>query len=131
MKIRIYYHHTDCGGVVYYSKYLDFLEEARTDFFEQNNLPLTKLYDQGVFFVVARQEIDYKSPAKYLDTLDIKTWVEDVSNVRVNFGYEAKNQEDRVIIRAKTVMVCVDKSLKPQAFPEDVKKKIENLKVKP
>ena len=128
MKKRIYYHHTDCGGVVYYSRYLDFLEEARTDFFEQNSLPLTKLYDQGVFFVVARQEIDYKSPAKYLDVLDIKTWVEDLSNVRVNFGYEIKNQENTVIAKAKTVLVCVDKNLKPQAFPTDVKNKIESLK---
>lgn len=130
MKKRIFYHHTDCGGVVYYSRYLDFLEEARTDFFEQNNLPLTKLYDQGVFFVVARQEIDYKFPAKYLDVLDIKTWVEDLSSVRVNFGYEIKNQEDKLIAKAKTILVCVDNNLKPQAFPQDIKNKIESLKIK-
>jgi len=129
MKIRIYYHHTDCGGVVYYAKYLEFLEEARTEFFEDNGLPLTKLYDKGVFFVVARQEVDYKFPARYLDTLDIKTWIEDISNVRINFGYEVKNQEDKLIIQAKTILVCVDKNLKPQAFPEEIKKKIESLKV--
>ncbi len=27
---RIYYHDTDCGGVVYYANYLKHLEEART-----------------------------------------------------------------------------------------------------
>ncbi|MCM8770836.1 MAG: acyl-CoA thioesterase [Candidatus Omnitrophica bacterium] len=131
MKKRIFYHHTDCGGVVYYSRYLDFLEEARTEFFEENNLSLTKLYEQGVFFVVARQEIDYKFPARYLDVLDIKTWIEDVSNVRLTFGYEIKNQEDKLIASAKTILVCVDNSFKPHAFPEEIKKKIEVLKLKP
>ncbi|MDD5044727.1 MAG: thioesterase family protein [Candidatus Omnitrophica bacterium] len=129
MKIQIYYHQTDCGGVVYYAKYLEFLEEARTEFFEENGLPLTDLYKGGVFFVVARQEIDYKAPAHYLDVLDISTWIEDVSNVRVNFGYEIKNQAGKVIVRAKTIMVCVDKNLRPQAFPEEIKKRLEGLKV--
>ncbi|MCM8782255.1 MAG: acyl-CoA thioesterase [Candidatus Omnitrophica bacterium] len=131
MKKRIFYHHTDCGGVVYYSRYLDFLEEARTDFFEANNLPLTELYEQGVLFVVAHQEIDYKFPARYLDVLDIKTWIEDLSNVRINFGYEIKNQENKLIASAKTILVCVDKFLKPKAFPEEIRKKIEALKLKP
>ena len=124
MKIRIYYHHTDCGGVVYYSKYLDFLEEARTDFFEQNNLPLTKLYDQGVFFVVARQEIDYKAPAFYGDTLEINSRLSNVGNARIEFSYEIKNQEGKVISLAATIMACVNKDFKPQSIPQEVKSKL-------
>lgn len=41
MKIKIYYHHTDCGGVVYYAKYLEFLEEARSKFFEDKGIART------------------------------------------------------------------------------------------
>ena len=60
MKIKIYYHHTDCGGVVYYAKYLEFLEEARTEFFDHRGILVKELIKQGVLFVDARQEIDYK-----------------------------------------------------------------------
>lgn len=37
MKVKIYYHDTDCGGVVYYANYLKYLEEARTEYFEEKS----------------------------------------------------------------------------------------------
>jgi len=43
MKIKIYYHHTDCGGLVYYGTYLEFLEEARTELMEQKGVALKEL----------------------------------------------------------------------------------------
>jgi YbgC/YbaW family acyl-CoA thioester hydrolase len=66
MRVRIYYHHTDCGGVVYYANYLKFLEEARTQFMEGKGVFIKDLIKQGVLFVVCRQEIDYKSQALYV-----------------------------------------------------------------
>ncbi|MDD5465454.1 MAG: thioesterase family protein [Candidatus Omnitrophica bacterium] len=124
MKKRIYYHHTDCGGVVYYAKYLEFLEEARTEYFEQKNASIKLLADSGFMFVVARQEIDYKFPAKYGDQLDIQAQVGAISGVRIEFLHEIYNQDKQIIVKAKTTLVCVDKNLKPQAIPEDLRKKI-------
>jgi len=124
MKKRIYYHHTDCGGVVYYANYLEFLEEARTEYFEQKNASIKLLADSGFMFVVARQEIDYKFPAKYGDELDIQTQVGAITGVRIEFLHEIRNQDKQIIVQAKTILVCVDKSLKPQAIPEDLRKKI-------
>jgi acyl-CoA thioester hydrolase len=119
MKIKIYYHHTDCGGVVYYARYLDFLEEARTEFLAQRGVSVNELADQGTLFVVARQEIDYKLPSHYGDTLQIDTRVTDVSRVKINFEYEIKNQKGQLVSKAKTVLVCVDKDLRPKAIPEE------------
>jgi acyl-CoA thioester hydrolase len=124
MQKRIYYHHTDCGGVVYYANYLNFLEEARTEYFAQKNASIKHLADSGVMFVVSRQEIDYKFPAVYGDDLDIQTQVGQITGVRVEFLHEIYNQNQRLIIKAKTILVCVDKTLKPQAIPEDLRKKI-------
>jgi len=124
MKKCIYYHDTDCGGVVYYANYLKFMEEARTEFFAQRNSSIKELADSGTMFVVARQEIDYKFPAKYADELDIQTRVGDVSRVRIEFLHEIYNQDKQIIVKAKTLLVCVDKNLKPQAIPEDLLKKL-------
>jgi acyl-CoA thioester hydrolase len=124
MKQRIYYHHTDCGGVVYYANYLNFLEEARTEYFAKKNASIKDLADSGVMFVVARQEIDYKFPAVYADELEIQTQVAQMTGVRLEFLHEVYNQNKKLIIKAKTILVCVDKTLKPQAIPEDLRKKL-------
>lgn len=124
MKIRIYYHHTDCGQVVYYAKYLEFLEDARTEFLEKRGVSVKALADCGILFVVARQEIDYKSPAFYGDILDIDTHLTNISGVKLEFEYEIRNQDGKVVCVAKTIMVCVDSNFKPQGIPEDIQKKI-------
>ena len=124
MKVRIYYHHTDGAGVVYYAKYLEFLEEARTEFLEERGLLMKDLISRGVLFVVGRQEIDYKSPAIYGDILHIDTRLSRVSTVKMEFEYEVKNQNDKLICLAKTLLVCVDKNLKPRAIPEEILKQI-------
>jgi acyl-CoA thioester hydrolase len=75
-------------------------------------------------FVVSRQEIDYKFPAGYGDELDVQTKVGAMTGVRIEFLHEIYNQNKRLIVKAKTILVCVDKSLKPQAIPEDLRKKL-------
>jgi len=121
MKKRIYYHHTDCGGVVYYAKYLEFLEESRTDLFESKGILIDDLAKKDVLFVIARQEIDYKSPAFYADILDISSSISSVGNVKIEFEHEIKNQSGVIIAKAKTLMVCVNAKIKPQMIPPQVK----------
>lgn len=125
MKIRIYYHHTDSGGVVYYANYLSFLEDARTEFIEKRVKPIKELIAEGVFFVVARQEIDYKAPAFYGDILDIDTRVTNIGAAKIEFEYDIKNQNNQIISKAKTILVCVDSKFKPQAIPEQIKDRIK------
>lgn len=122
MQVKIYYHHTDCGGVVYYANYLKFLEEARTEFLADRGVSVNELTKQGSLFVVARQEIDYKLPAFYADTLDITTHISEVGRVRVVFDYEIRNQNSQVVSQAKTILVFVDKDLKPKIIPEEIRK---------
>lgn len=125
MQTRIYYHHTDCGGVVYYANYLKFLEEARTEFFEQRGIMIKELADNGILFVVARQEIDYKLPAVYGDTLAIDAKLISVGAAKIEFSNEIKNQNSKTIALAKTIMVCVGKDLKPRQIPEDIRSKLK------
>ena len=128
MKKLIYYHHTDCGGVVYYANYLKFLEEARTEYFALKNASIKQLADSGILFVVTRQEIDYKFPAKYGDELDIKAQIGVITGVRIEFLHEIYNQKKQIIVQAKTILVCVDKNLKPQAIPEDLRLKFKKVR---
>ena len=124
MKKKIYYHDTDCGGVVYYSNYLKFLEEARTEFFSERGFSIKELAEKGVMFVVARQEIDYKAPGGYGDILTINTKVAENSGVKIIFENEIYNQKNQLLTKARTILVCVDKTLKPRAIPEEILAKL-------
>lgn len=124
MKKKIYYYDTDCGGVVYYANYLKYLEEARSEYFEERGLIIKDMLKEGIGFVVARQEIDYKLPSFYGDTLEVKTRVTDSSLTRVNFEYDIVKESGQLVASAKTIIVFVDKSLKPKRIPEQILKKL-------
>jgi len=124
MKIRIYYHHTDSGGVVYYGEYLKFLEEARTEYLEQRGLSVKELIKKDMIFVVRYQEIEYIKPVFYGDILEIKAKVIDISEIKITFDYDIRNQNNQITTKAKTVLVCVDRNLKPKKLPPDLIKKL-------
>jgi len=123
-EVKIYYHDTDCGGVVYYANYLKFLEQARTEFFADKGMSVKELADSGILFVIARQEIDYKSPAFYADILQIDTHISSISAVKIEFEHRIKKKDGQLVCKAKTVTVCVGTDFKPKAIPEEVKKKL-------
>lgn len=125
MNVKVYYHHTDCGGVVYYANYLNFLEEARTEFFAEKGLFLKNLADdRNVLFVVSKQEVDYKFHAYYADILKIETKLTNIGKVRLEFEHRIKNQDGKLICQGKVTSVCVGKDFKPQAIPDDIRNKL-------
>jgi len=124
VKVKIYYHDTDCGGVVYYANYLKYLEEARSEYFEARGLIIKELLKGGIGFVVARQEIDYKFPAVYGDVLEVKSRVAEATLTRVTFENEIANQDGKLIATARTVLVFVDKTLRPKRIPEEMLRKL-------
>lgn len=75
-------------------------------------------------FVIAHQEIDYKAPVFYADTLDIQTAVGSISAAKIEFIHEIRNISGGLITKAKTTAIYVDKSFKPKPIPDEIKKKL-------
>jgi acyl-CoA thioester hydrolase len=117
---KIYYHDTDCGGVVYYANYLKYLEEARTEFFLSKGIGLKKWSDNGIHFAVARVEINYKSPVRYQDTIKIFTRIKNVGGVTIEFSQEIL-KDNALAVEAHTTLVCVGKDFKPARIPAEIK----------
>ena len=115
MDVPIYYEDTDCGGVVYYANYLRYMERARTQYFASRGLSVKKLMDEGTIFMVLRVEIDYKSPARYGDTIEIETWVSDITRATMMFHHTMRDKATkRVFVECKSKMVFVDANAKPK-----------------
>ena len=121
MKKTIFYHDTDCGNVVYYGNYLKFFEEARTLYMQEKGYSITDLMARGRYFVVARQEVEYKFPVRYADVIDVSTKVAEVSDIKIVFEHTITNQNGRLCTKGKTTLVCVDKNGTPSPMGVDVK----------
>jgi len=117
---KIYYHDTDCGGVVYYANYLKFLEEARTEMLLSRGISLRDLALKGIGFAVARVEIEYKSPARYQDILTILTDITMLRLSAIEFEHTIIKGE-QVIALAKVMVVLVGNDFRPMKIPEYIK----------
>ena len=100
---RIYYHDTDCGGVVYYATYLDHLEEARTEYMRKRLVDVKEYAAKGVLFAVVHLEADYKCPARYGEMIKISAKLETIGNASIHFVQEVK-KGDVLLMRAKVVL---------------------------
>jgi acyl-CoA thioester hydrolase len=123
-RARVYYHHTDCGGVVYYANYLQFLEQARTDFLAQKGIVVADYVKQSRHFVVSRQEIDYRAPAYYGDMLDIQTRLLGVSGVRIELSHDIRTSSGSQVAQARTILAFIDTSFKPRPIPQELRDRL-------
>jgi acyl-CoA thioester hydrolase len=109
MEVKIYYEDTDCGGVVYYANYLKYFERARTHYLEEQGLSVSGLMKEGTVFVVVRAELDYRSPARYGDTLLVDTVVSDLSTASMTFAHIVKEKASgRVIVEGSARLASTD-----------------------
>ncbi len=107
MDIRIYYEDTDCGGVVYYANYLKYFERARTDYLERRGLSVAQLMNEGTVFMVVHAEIDYKSPARYGETLTIETTLDASKNASFTFHHVIREKTGgRVVVEGSASLVA-------------------------
>jgi len=109
MEVKIYYEDTDCGGVVYYANYLKYFERARTHYLEERGLSVSGLMNEGTVFVVVHAELDYRSPARYGDTLFIDTVLSDMSAASFTFTHVVKEKKSgRVIVEGSARLASTD-----------------------
>jgi acyl-CoA thioester hydrolase len=121
----IYYHDTDCGNVVYYANYLKFCEEARDEHFASLAIDLKKCNDDGVWFVVAHVEMDYKAPARFSDVLTVLSRVDDIRNASMGFSHEITRSDGGLLVVGSARIVCVGNDLKPVPIPEYIRAAFE------
>ena len=66
----------DMAGIVNNSVYLNYLEHARHDFLKTMGINFQEILDAGIFPVVARADLSFKTPLKSGDSFAVKIRVE-------------------------------------------------------
>lgn len=122
---RVTYAECTVGNHIYYSRYLDLLEEARGEFFRHLGATLLQWQEKDVIFPVIECRLRYKSPARYDDVLAIEVWPAAIEKVRLNFAHRIFNQSNTLILEAETFHVCAGLNEKPKRVPEELAAKLQ------
>jgi acyl-CoA thioester hydrolase len=127
--LRVYYQHTDAGGVVFHANYFSFMECSRTELLQSQGFDLGELARRDrVLFVVHSAQIAYHKPALLNDLLTVTAEVKHVGRVRLEFD-QAVMRGEEVLASARLSLACVSaKSYRPVAVPEAIRKKLEGLR---
>lgn len=126
VQVRVYYEDTDLGGVVYYANYLRFFERARSEWLRSLGLNQQRMAAvEGLGFVVARAEVDFRIGARLDDLLTVSVKPVEVRRAYLWLEQEARLDDGRLCAAARIRAACVrHKDMKPQPLPEQLTSRI-------
>jgi acyl-CoA thioester hydrolase len=125
--IRVYYEDTDAGGVVFYANYLKFFERARTEMlrfmgYEQDELKAAA----KVIFVVRSVQIDYISPARFNELIQVSAKIIEAKKASLIFEQTITRDGD-VLCKGIVRIACLDsETMRPKAIPEPLLEQLAN-----
>ena len=127
---KINYYETDRMGIVHHSNYIRFMEEARTAFLSQYDLPYNILEETGIIIPVINVNCTYKKHVTFGDTIFIKTYLKSFNGIRFTCNYIGIDKDNSTVFTAESSHCFTDSKLKPINLKKlnlDVFNKFEKL----
>ncbi|HET6528034.1 MAG TPA: thioesterase family protein [Balneolaceae bacterium] len=126
-RLRSRYGETDQMGYVYYGRYMEYFEEARTEMIRSIGFPYAKLEQEGVMLPVVHTEVDYKAPVFYDELMRIEVKLFDMPMVKLATYYEIfTDRRDEPHAVGSVILCFVDEETRrPCRAPDNF---IESLK---
>jgi acyl-CoA thioester hydrolase len=112
MSVRVYYEDTDFSGIVYHANYLRFMERGRTNYLRLLGADHGALFAQaqseapGLAFVVRTMQIEFLTPARMDDVLDVVTAPAEVKGASIMLRQRVM-RGDELLVEAKVRVACV------------------------
>lgn len=105
MEVRDY--ECDIEGIVNNANYLHYIEHTRHLFLRHCGLSFAEMHQKGVDAVVARMNLQYKSPLRCDDEFMSCLWIEK-QGLKYVFHHDIfRADSDELCFRADVVLVCI------------------------
>lgn len=121
---RVIYADTDMMGRVYYGRFYEYFEAARSHLLRELGLPYSEIEKAGYFLPVIESHCEYKNPAEFEDELTIKTILSSKPRSTLKVEYEVLKGED-IVALGYTIHTFVNHSGKPVRPPTSFLKALE------
>ena len=130
--IKVYYKDIDQMGIVYYSRYFEFFEEARTEMLSSIGLDYSNVEENGAMLPVIEAHCEYKKGATFSQNLIVKTYIRELPKVKIKFEYKiCPVSSNQTLLTGYTVHACTNLEGKPVKMPKYIRKilkdKLDNL----
>ena len=118
-RLRVRYAETDQMGVVYHANYFIWFEVGRVEFLRQLGFSYRDMEkEDGCFIAVADARCRYKAPARYDDEIVVKTYLRNVRESVVHFGYDLLRVDGTLLAEGETTHVVTTSAMKTTVLPE-------------
>jgi len=119
-KLRVRYAETDQMGVVYHSNYIIWFEVGRVELLRQLGFTYKEMESQDECRIaVVDVKCRYKSPALYDDEIIVRTYLKNVRDSLIHFGYDVLRAGDRMLLaEGETTHIVVGRDMQKKVLPE-------------
>ncbi len=118
-KTKVYYRDIDQMGVVYYSRYFEYFEAARTELLKAIGLEVTEIENRGYLLPVVSAHCDYSGSARFEDELTVETVIPTKPGARLRIEYRLVNGTGQELVAGYTEHCFTTKTgrvVRPPAF---------------
>ena len=129
-QVRVEFHDTDMAGMVHFSNFFRYMEEAEVAFLRHLGLHVSWRDGLQRFgFPRVSATCDFLKPARFEDVLDIDVVVEQVGTKSVTYAHELRRGADLLAqgkITAVYVHVGADQRLEAKEIPVEIRTKLQS-----
>ena len=113
-------------GIVYYTRYLEYFEEARTELLGSLGLTISIIEQSGIQLPVIASHCDYKKGAKLEDNLVIEASIAEIPKARLEIKYNIfEKVSNKQLVSGYTRHAFIDKLGNPKRVPKFILDKIK------
>jgi acyl-CoA thioester hydrolase len=122
-RTRVGFSDTDAQGIVYYGRYLPYIDLARVEYHRTLGLLGIEIGEPGVEFVTRACAIEYHAPAVFDDELEVFIRVARIGRTSVTYECAAyRARDDTLVVTATQTLVVVDlDERKAREVPPDLR----------
>lgn len=126
LDLRVRYAECDPMGYAHHAAYPVWFEMGRTELLRQTGVRYRDIEEQGAFIVVIELNVRYRRPARYDDSLRLRTTLVKAGHVKLEHAYELSRGEE-LLATATTTLACVGRDGRPRGLPEALMRAVEAI----
>ena len=117
--VRVIYAQTDRMNAVYYTRYYEYFESARSALLRSVGVPYADMESAGYLLPVVESHCRYHGSATFEDLLTIETYLEEEPKAKLKLAYKVfKAGREEPIVTGYTIHSFVNSDLRPVRAPQ-------------
>lgn len=119
-RVRVRYAETDQMGVVYHANHFVWFEIGRVELLRQLGFSYKDMEAaDNCFIAVVDARCRYKAPARYDDEIIVRTYLKNIRESVIHFGYELLRASDgELLAEGETTHIVADAQMRKTTIPE-------------